>query len=109
MGKVLAAEVTSRIRKLGARIRVARKRRGYTIAEVAAKAHINRNTLTALELGKPGVEIGAYVTVLWVLGLDRSLETIADPDRDAHGKTLEMARSPQRVRKPRTSKNEYDF
>lgn len=80
-----------------------------SIAEVAAKAGINRNTLNALELGRPGVALGAYVTVLWALGLDKSLDSVADPDADAHGKTLEASRRPARVRKSKQSKSEYDF
>lgn len=105
----LPAEVTTRIQQLAERARVARKRRGWTVAETAAKAGINRNTLTALELGKPGVSMGAYVAVLWVLGLDRTLEAVADPDEDTHGKTLEAARRPERARKRQAPKDEYDF
>jgi hypothetical protein len=80
-----------------------------SIAEVATKAGINRNTLNALELGKPGVAVGVYVTVLWALGLDKTLDPVAHPDADIHGKTLEAARRPVRVRKSQKSKNEYDF
>jgi transcriptional regulator with XRE-family HTH domain len=105
----LPAEVIDRIRQLAERIRVARKRRGWTVAETAEKAGINRNTLTALELGKPGVSISAYLAVLWVLGLDRTLEAVADPDQDTHGKILEAARRPQRTRKKQATRNEYDF
>jgi len=105
----LPAEVGERIRQLAERVRIARKRRGWTVAETAAKAGINRNTLTALELGKPGVSISAYLAVLWVLGLDRTLEGVADPDKDSHGKTLEAARRSQRVRRKQGPKNEYDF
>jgi transcriptional regulator with XRE-family HTH domain len=81
--KAPAAEVSERVRALANRLRLARKRRGWTIAETAAKAGINRNTLNALELGKPGVAIRAYVAVLWVLGLDRTLDAVAasDPDK----------------------------
>jgi len=107
--KTLPIEATERIRDLGYRVRLARTRRGMSIAEVAAKAGINRNTLNALELGKPGVAIGAYITVLWALGLDRTLEGVAHPDSDTHGKTLEASRRPARVRKSQKSKNEYDF
>jgi transcriptional regulator with XRE-family HTH domain len=103
------AEVTARIQQLAERVRVARKRRGWTVADTAAKAGLNRNTLTALELGKPGVSINAYVAVLWVLGLDGTLEAVADPDKDAHGKILEAARRPERALKRQTPKNEYDF
>jgi transcriptional regulator with XRE-family HTH domain len=107
--KTPPAEVAARLQQLAERVRIARKRRGWTVAETAAKAGINRNTLTALELGKPGVAISAFVTVLWVLGLDRSLEAVADPDKDAHGKTLEATRRPERSRKPQAPKEEYDF
>lgn len=111
MGKkeTLPIEATERVKQLGHRVRLARTRRGMSIAEVAAKAGINRNTLNALELGKPGVAIGACITVLWALGLDRTLEAVAHPDSDTHGKTLEASRRPARVRKSQKSKNEYDF
>ena len=105
----LPSEVTQRLQQLAERIRIARKRRGWTIAETAAKAGLNRNTLSALELGKPGVAISAYVSVLWVLGLDRTLEEVADPDKDTHGKALEVGRLPQRARKRDVPKDEYDF
>ena len=107
--KTFPAHVAERIKELGYRVRVARTRRGMSIAEVAAKAGINRNTLNALELGKPGVALGAYVTVLWALGLDKTLDAVAHPDADTHGKTLEASRRPARVRKSQKSKNEYDF
>jgi len=107
--KTIPIEASERIKELGYRVRLARTRRGMSIAEVAAKAGINRNTLNALELGKPGVSIGAYVTVLWALGLDRTLDGVAHPDSDTHGKTLEASRRPARIRKSRKSKNEYDF
>ena len=107
--KPLPTESTERIKELGYRVRLARTRRGMSIAEVAAKAGIDRNTLNALELGKPGVSIGAYVTILWALGLDKTLDGVAHPDADTHGKTLEASRRPARVRKSQKSKNEYDF
>ena len=56
--KTLPTEVAERIKELGHRVRLARTRRGMSIAEVAAKAGINRNTLNALELGKPGRDRG---------------------------------------------------
>jgi len=106
---ILPAQVTESIKDLGYRVRLARTRRSMSIAELAAKAGINRNTLNALELGKPGVALGAYVTVLWALGLDKTLESVAHPDADMHGKTLEASRRPARVRKSQKSKEEYDF
>lgn len=95
----LPVEVEYRLLALAHRLRVARQRRRWTIAETAAKAGINRNTLGALEKGKPGVTIGAYAAVLWALDLDRSLDAVAELDHDTQGKALEAARLPRRVRK----------
>ncbi len=108
--KTLPIQAEERIKELGYRVRLARTRRGMSIVEVATKAGINRNTLNALELGKPGIGLGAYITVLWVLGLDKTLDAVAHPDADIHGKTLEASRRPARVRKSQQkSKNEYAF
>jgi len=106
---VLPEVVTQRVKELGHRIRLARTRRKLSIVELAAKAGIDRNTLGALELGKPGVAISAYVMTLWALGLEQTLDAVAHPDTDSHGKTLEVSRLPKRVRKPRSTNDEYDF
>ena len=101
--------VSERVAQLGQRIRVARIRRGWSVVDLASKAGINRNTLTALELGKPGTAIGVCFAVLWALGLEKSLDSLADPDGDVHGKALEAARRPSRAGKPRKTSNDYDF
>jgi transcriptional regulator with XRE-family HTH domain len=106
---VIPPQATEQIAQLGQRIRVARIRRGWSVAALASKAGVNRNTLTALELGKPGTAVGVCVTVLWVLGLDRSLDAVADPDGDLHGKALEAARRPIRAGKARKVRDDYDF
>jgi transcriptional regulator with XRE-family HTH domain len=102
-------EAAKRVKELGYRIRVARTRRGMTIPDLAAKVGINRKTLMELELGRGNVTLGVYVSVLWALGLDKTLDPAAHPDADLHGKTLEASRRPARIRKSRKPKNEYDF
>jgi transcriptional regulator with XRE-family HTH domain len=111
MGKlVVPLQVAELVTQLGRRIRVARVRRGWSVAELAAKAGINRNTLTALEQGKAGAAIGVCFTVLWALGLDATLQAVADPDADLHGKALEASRRPMRAGRPRkASDDDYDF
>lgn len=105
----IPVQVVEQVVQLGQRVRIARIRRGWSVADLANKAGINRNTLTALELGKPGTAIGVCFTVLWVLGLDRTLNGVADPDIDLHGKALEAARRPTRAGKPRKASENYDF
>lgn len=106
---VIPPQATERITQLGQRIRLARIRRGWSVADLAGKAGINRNTLTALELGRPGTAVGVCVTVLWALGLDRSLDAVADPDGDLLGKALEASRRPTRASKARKASDDYDF
>ena len=101
--------VSERLALLGQRIRLARIRRGWSVLDLASKAGVNRNTLTALELGKPGTAIGICFIVLWALGLEKSLDAVADPDNDVHGKALEASRRPTRVGKPRKTRNDYYF
>ena len=101
--------VAEQARQLGQRIRIARIRRGWSVADLASKSGINRNTLTALEMGKPGTAIGACFTVLWALGLDKSLDAVADLDTDLHGKALEASRRPTRPRKAGKASDNYDF
>lgn len=103
------AQVAEQVAQLGQRIRIARIRRGWSVTDLARKAGINRNTLTALELGRPGTAIGVCFTVLWALGLDRTLDGVADPDSDLHGKALEAAKRPSRAGKPRKASEDYDF
>lgn len=102
-------QVSKQVAQLGQRVRVARLRRGWSVADLAGKAGINRNTLTALELGKPGTALGVCFTVLWALGLEPTLDGVADPDADLHGKALEAARRPTRAGKPRKASDDYDF
>lgn len=102
-------QVSEQVAQLGQRIRLARIRRGWSVAELASKAGISRNTLTALELGKPGTAVGVCFTVLWALGLERTLAGVADPDVDLHGKALEAAQRPKRAGKPRQARDNYDF
>lgn len=110
MGKFDVPDLVSEhVAQLGQRIRIARIRRGWSVAELATKSGINRNTLTALELGKPGTAVGVCFTVLWALGLEKSLDAVADPDADLHGKALEASHRPTRAGKARTAPDNYDF
>lgn len=94
----LPLAVRKALGKLGADIQVARKRRRLTMAIVAERAFISRNTLTRVERGDPAVSLGIYATVLFVLGLAERLGDLADPLADSVGLSLESERLPQRAR-----------
>jgi len=94
------AAVEQMVSQLGANIATARLRRRWRQQDLAEKAGITRQTLVAIEQGKLGTGIGAYVAVLWALGLHGDVSRLASPDRDAEGLTLESARLPGRARLP---------
>jgi transcriptional regulator with XRE-family HTH domain len=94
------AEVNEAVARLGANIQAARLRRRWPQAELADKAGITRATLGAIEQGKLGTGIGAYVSVLWALGLHGDVALLASLERDPEGRTLEEARLPERARAP---------
>jgi len=97
--------VTRALRKLGHDIRDARRRRRIPAAILAERASTSRTTLHKVEQGDPGVSLGTYATVLFVLGMADRLADLADPKHDAVGMELEEERLPQRVRLARGNKH----
>lgn len=93
-------EVTETSRELGMNVRTARKRRRMLQGELAKKAGVGEKTIRRLEKGDDGVSMGNVLSVLWVLGLLATAKALANPETDDHGKTLELARLPERVRNP---------
>jgi hypothetical protein len=89
---------------LGHDIRDARRRRRIPVAIAAQRASISRTTLVKIEKGDPGVAIGSYATVLFVMGMVERLADLADPKNDAIGLQLEEEHLPQRIRGPRKQK-----
>lgn len=96
-----SAGVRRALRKLGADIHDARRRRRLTMAVIAERAFTSRATLQRIEAGDPGVSIGIYAAVLQALGLLDGLLEVADATRDMVGQSLATAALPQRVRLPR--------
>lgn len=92
------AAVVDTVTRLGRGIATARVRRQLREEDLASKAGISRITLRRVEAGALGTGIGAYVAVLWALGLHHEVGEFASPDRDIEGQTLEAARRGERVR-----------
>lgn len=85
-------------RRIGERLTMARKRRRLTVRELAAKAGISYDTTRAVQAGNLQTGLGAYLAVLWAMGLESEIHAFADPERDEEGKQMELTRLPQRVR-----------
>lgn len=89
------------IRKLGHDLALARRRRGISTADMAARLFISRNTLWRLERGDPTVALGTVATAAFVLQLHDRLANLAAPATDALALTLDEARLPKRIHRPR--------
>lgn len=85
--QILLPRFTKILAQLGENIKLARKRRKLTTIQVAERAGMDRTTLYHIEKGNPGVSMGAYFSVLRVLGLqDDFLKLAAD---DVLGRKLQ--------------------
>ena len=86
------------LKKLGTDLRDARLRRRLPMELVAERAFFNRKTLRKIENGDAGVSMGAYASLLFVLGMTERLKDIADARFDGVGLSLEEERLPKRIR-----------
>lgn len=96
--------VVRALRKLGADIRDARRRRRIPVAILAERASISRTTLSRIEKGDPAASLGNYATVLFALGMIDRLAEVADARHDTVGLELEEEHLPQRIRISRRQK-----
>lgn len=96
------------MRKLGADIRDARRRRKLPMAVVAERAFTSRSTLQRVEAGDTNVSIGIYAGVLQALGLLDGLSQLADIGNDRVGQALASAELPKRVHLKRPTGSSRD-
>lgn len=100
---IIMPSLRRRLRELGENIRLARLRRRLPATQVAERAGLSRQTLSAIEHGEPSVTIGAYASVLLVLGLDADLTLVAADD--VLGRKLQEASLTVKKRAPRRPKS----
>ena len=70
--------------QVGRQIRLARLRRKASCELTAQRAKISRATLWKIEKGDPAVSMGAYLSVLFALRLEKDILSLAREDEEGH-------------------------
>ena len=83
---------------------VARKKRRISTVSMAERAFVSRSTYTKIEKGNPTVSIGAYASVLAILGMADGIGQLADRTLDTIGLDIEEDRLPKRIVPPRRNR-----
>lgn len=107
--ETLPAPAQHALKTIGSNIQIARKRRGWSQAEMAGSILVTRKTLARLEAGDPSVGTAVLAAALHTLNMVEELGQIAAPEKDRVGLFHEKQRLPQRIRKKKTPDDELDF
>lgn len=103
----LPPELKSRLEAFGLRIRDARLHRKLRQIDLAQRTGLSRSTIEAIERGSEATSFGAYARVLWLMGLDRELDVVADVAVDREGAPLEYKPGERRVRVRKGLDNDF--
>ena len=93
--------------QLGKRLRLARIRRSFTIAEAAERIGTGPRAVMDAEKGKASTGMVVYAALLWLYGELKQLDEVANPERDLEGIALASVRERKRVRKSKGLDNEF--
>ena len=94
----LPLPVRRALKKLGADLAAARKRRRITMSLMAERVMTTRQTIARVEKGDPRVAFGIYATVVFVLGMTERLADLLDARVDPYVLDRDEERLPRRVR-----------
>lgn len=100
-------EVTDICQRLGARIRTARLQRKWRQQDIVQRTGYARNTILNVEKGDPKTGIGIYMHILWLMGLAREVELLADPGLDREGLAITLDTASKRAYLPRKVKDDF--
>jgi transcriptional regulator with XRE-family HTH domain len=100
----LPAAGAAALRRLGADLATARKRRKQSMADWAQRLQVSVPTLRRMEAGDPAVSMGVYATALWLIKRHEALALAADPKEDLAALEAEIRRADQRQGVPRSKR-----
>ncbi len=92
----LPAAGVAALRKLGADLATARKRRRQSLRDWAQRMGVSVPTLMRMEKGDSAVGMGVYVTALWLINRHQALAAVAEPKEDMGALEREVAEAARR-------------
>jgi transcriptional regulator with XRE-family HTH domain len=98
---ILPVPVRRSLKKFGADLSIARRKRRLTMAMMCERLGVSKTTLQRMEKGDPTVSMGAYAQALFVLGFGSLFQDLIDQSKDEQGLLLDMDQLPKRVVQPR--------
>jgi transcriptional regulator with XRE-family HTH domain len=105
----MPADVGRQIKIIGERVREARLRRDWTLADFASRIGVTPLTAARMEKGDPSVAVGILVTGVWILGLANELKSFLLAENDEIGRSMEARRNRRRARTSNSEKQSLDF
>ena len=105
---ILPSQVRRSLRKFGADLSIARRKRRLTVAMMCERLGVSRSTWQRMEKGDPTVSMGAYAQALFVLGFGALFAELIDQRNDEQGLLLEIEHLPKRIASPRQMPNPKD-
>lgn len=106
--KGIPLSLQEKMAAVGQQIKLARKRRGLSMQEVAERMFVTRKTLKRLEDGEPGVSFGILASALLILGLEDDLDHLARPETDRTANIIDR-RHYDRKKRIRPTRGEVDM
>ena len=92
----LPSAAASAVRRLGADLATARKRRKQSMGDWAARLNVSVPTLRRMESGDPAVSMAVYATALWLMRRHDALASAADPQHDLAALEADIRRAEKR-------------
>ncbi len=95
---------------LGGRLKEARLRRNWTQEQTASKAGLSESSVKKVEAGSQRITVGAYLSLLDVLGLPTAFDRVMASGDDTLGEALGRSALRQRARQPvQTAEEEWEI
>lgn len=97
--EMLPGPAQAALRRLGADLATARKRRKQSQREWAQRLSISVPTLIRMERGDASVSAGIYATAVWLIGRQEALAEVADPSQDLAALESDVSAARERYRR----------